>query len=123
MGWEEVLQSEQLLTLVALAGMALWTFFRSCALWEGRKDKRIHIALQALEAAVYATYREYVRMLKNNRESGKLTEQEEKEARRRAREKGAGLSRAEGVDLVATLGADYLDLWIERLVRKLKTGS
>ncbi|NLN94266.1 MAG: hypothetical protein GX130_13310 [Candidatus Hydrogenedens sp.] len=123
MGWEEMLQSENLLTLVILAGMALWTFFRSRSFLEGRKNKQVHIALQALEAAVDATYREYVRMLKENRESGKLTEQEEKEARRRAREKGVGLSRESGVDLITTLGADYVDLWINRLVRKLKAGG
>ena len=83
----------------------------------------MHIALQALEAAVDATYREYVRMLKENRESGKLTEQEEKEARRRAREKGECVSRDTYEDLVRTLGCLYLDLWINRLVRKLQAGG
>lgn len=118
--WEDVVQSESFLLVLASAVTALWTFFKSCSLWEKRKGRRLAIAVQALEAAVEATYRNYVRHLKQNREGGKLSEAEAEEARRRAQETATILSREEGVDLVATLGADYLDLWINRLVRKMK---
>ncbi|HOR51941.1 MAG TPA: hypothetical protein PLQ42_12770 [Candidatus Hydrogenedentes bacterium] len=122
MGYEW-LHNESGLALVAALTAVVWAFFRGSAFLERIRTQKLERALEALEAAVEATYRDYVRLLKSTRESGQLTPGEEQEARRRAKEKGAALAQAAGINLAHTLGAEYLDLWINRLVRKLKTGS
>ncbi len=81
---------------------------------------RFSAALESLEAAVEATYRDYVEALKAASDDGRLTPDERAHARALARDRAVAIARANGVDLLRELGEDYLDLWIARLVRKLK---
>lgn len=116
----EILQSEATLTAgVSILG-AFWTLFKSSDWLQARKRRRLREALKALEAAVEATYREYVRALKEKNPKGSLTAEEQDAARQYARERAIVIARSRGIDLVKELGADFIDLWTGRIVRKLK---
>jgi len=116
-----VLSSEAGLTVVGGVLGAVWTFFRSTKLYRRLQKKRFSKAVEALEAAVDLTYRTYVREIKVAREDGKLTDAEIAEARRRAREAAIEFGRTQGVDVLRELGANYIDLWIGKIVKRLKT--
>lgn len=116
-----LLQSEAALTVcVSLLG-AVWTVFKSSDWLESQRRKRLREALRSLEAAVEATYREYVRALKERNPGGGLTLEEQAQARQYAREQAIAIARARGIDLLRELGAEYIELWTSRLVRKLKS--
>jgi hypothetical protein len=117
---EDVLTSDPgLTTLGALLG-SLWAFFRSSDWYQRARTRRYHKALLALEAGVEQTYREYVRSVKESREDGRLTDEEQRRARELARQSAVEFGRTQGVDVLRELGDNYLDLWIAKLVRKLK---
>lgn len=114
----DVLTSETVMTLgVTLIGGA-WSLVKASAWFRALKQRRYQKALLALEAAVEEVYREYVRALKEAGDG--LSAEEQRKAREYARDRALDIARAQGIDLVRELGADYLDLWISRLVKKLK---
>ena len=98
----------------------IWTFFKAHKLRKESKEGRLDQALLALEAAVDRTYETYVRSIKEASEDGKLTDEERKRARELARQTAVEFGRDEGIDVIRALGEDYLDLWINKLVRRLK---
>ena len=115
-----VLNSELGLTVVSAVLGAIWTAFRSSEWYRRLCDQRFNKALHALEAGVEATYRTYVRAIKEARADGKLTGEEMAEARRRAREAAIEFGRTQGIDVLRELGSGYIDLWIAKLVKTLK---
>lgn len=116
-----MLQSDTVLTLVGgVLGLA-WTAFRSSDWARNAKNQRFDKAIQALEAGVEQTYRTYVQAVKSAKEDGKLTEDEAREARQRARDAAIAFGRSQGVNVLEEVGADYVDLWIAKLVKRLKT--
>ena len=115
-----VLSSDAGLTIVGGVLGAAWTFFRLTELYRRLQKDRFCRAVEALEAAVDLTYRTYVREIKAAREDGKLTDAEIAEARRRAREAAVEFGRTQGVDVLRELGANYIDLWIGKIVNRLK---
>jgi len=118
---ESLFQSDAALTLIGgLMGLA-WTAFRSSE-WLGKmRSQRFDKALQALEAGVELTYRTYVQAIKEAKTDGKLTAEEAREARRRARDAAIEFGRSQGIDVLDELGTAHIDLWIAKLVKKLKT--
>ena len=77
----DILQSEATLTAgVSILG-TVWTLFKSSDWLQARKRRRLREALKALEAAVEATYREYVRAWKEKNPDGRLTQEEQAAAR------------------------------------------
>ena len=115
-----VLQSDAALTLIGgLLGLA-WTAFRSSDLLRNARNRRFERALQALEAGVELTYRTYVQAIKEAKADGKLTAEEAREARRRARDAAIEFGRAQGLNVLDELGPAYVDLWIAKLVKRLK---
>jgi len=119
----DVLNSEAGLTVVGGVLGAVWTFVQSSKWYRRLRRRRFHRAVEALEAAVDLTYRTYVREIKAAREDGKLTDAEIAEARRRAREAAVEFGRTHGVDVLRALGANYIDLWIGKIVKRLKTAT
>ncbi len=120
MGIEEMMSSDAGLSLVGgVVGMA-WTFFKSQGWFAKRRHRRYMRAVQALEAGVDMTYREYVRALKQGRNDGKLTDKEIRMARNRAKAAALEFGHTTGVDVIRELGSNYLDLWISRTVQKLQ---
>jgi hypothetical protein len=116
----DVVNSEAGLTLVSGLLGGIWTFFRSTDLYRRAKERRFAKAVQALEAGVEQTYRTYVKAIKDAREDGKLTEEEARVARQRARDAAIEFGRTQGVDVLGTLGAEFADLWISKLVQRAK---
>ncbi len=57
---------------------------------------------------------------KKARADGQLTEEEMRHAHRLARERAIQFGRTWGLDVLRELGEGYLDLWIAKLVKKLK---
>ena len=122
MSIEMLLGSEPGLTLAgAFVGM-VWTWLKSSEWFQRRRERRLARALEGIEAAVEETYRTYVEALKAGREDGRLTADERVRARSLARERAVAIARTDGVDLLREVGGDYVDLWIARLVRRLKRG-
>lgn len=120
MSISEIAHSEPVLTLLGTVLGGLWAFFKTSD-WFGRlRRRRYYRAIDALEAGVEAAYREYVRAIKEGRADGKLTEDEKRRARRIALDKAIGIARRDGIDLIRTLGEEYLDLWLDRLVTRRK---
>ena len=116
----QVLSSDTGLTVVGGVLGAAWTFFQSTALYQRLQSNRFAKAVTALEAAVDLTYRTYVREIKAAREDGKLTDAEIAVARQRARDAAIEFGKTQGVDVLKELGADYIDLWISKIVNQLK---
>jgi hypothetical protein len=117
---DNVLQSDQGLTLVATVLGAFWAFLQSTKLFSQARTRRYYRAVEALEAGVEQTYRSYVRAIKEAREDGTLTDEEQRNARALARQAAVEFGESQGVDVLRELGAEYIDLWIARLVKKLK---
>ncbi len=117
----ETLGSGLGLTLVTAILGSIWTAFRSSEFYGRARSQRYGEALQALEAGVELTYRTYVQAIKEAREDGKLTKEEARLARRRAREAAIEFGRTRGIDILKELGAEYIDLIIAKQVKQLKT--
>jgi len=117
---ETLLNSDSGLTLVAgLVGM-VWTVFKGSDWFKRRSNDRWETAVESLEAAVEATYRDYVKAIKDAREDGSLTPQETQQARAMARTRAKAIGERQGIDVLRVLGEDTADLWISKAVRKLK---
>lgn len=84
---------------------------------------KLGVALNAFEAGVMDSYETYVRAIKISREDGKLTDEERKEARKRAIDVAVALARSEGLDLVKFYGKEYIPVIIEKFVMKNKTAA
>lgn len=117
----DTIHSDQGFMLLGVVLGGLWSLFKSTDLYARVRRLRCERALLALETGVMNTYETYVREIKASREDGKLTSAERQEARRRAKEYAIELARVEGLDIARELGHSYLDAWLERLVRKLKS--
>ncbi|HOZ46294.1 MAG TPA: hypothetical protein PLO37_12135 [Candidatus Hydrogenedentes bacterium] len=115
-----VLGSDPAVTLLGAILGATWTFFKSSELYGRLRRQRFHAALNVLEAAVEKTYRTYVEAIKEARADGKLTDAEKRRARQLARETAVAFGREQGVDVLRELGAEQVDLWIAKLVKRLK---
>jgi len=111
--------TQLLLTVVA----AVWTAFKGSDLWERSKQSKVDKALLALEAGVQTSYEVYVRECKLANEDGKLTTQERANARQRAIDAAKLYASKEGINLVETLGADYITMLVERVVRTNKADA
>ena len=120
---KEFLGSEPGLTMLGCALGAIWTFFRGQSWYQRARGRRYQKALTALEAGVEQTYDVYVRAIKEAREDGTLTDDERRRARRLARDAAEEFGETQGVDVVRELGEDYLDLWMTRIVNKLKPAA
>ena len=108
-----------LTTLGALAG-GLWTFFKASDWYQRVQDNRLSGALSALEAGVQQTYDVYVRAIKDASADGKLSNEERRKARELARDAAVAFGRSRGIDVVGTIGRDYMDMWISKLVNQQK---
>lgn len=99
---------------------AIWTGFRSADAYARLRRRRFGGALLALERGVEQTYQTYVKAIKAARADGRLTESEKARARSMARARGAAAAKDAGIDLLRTIGSEYVDLWIARIVARRK---
>jgi hypothetical protein len=108
-----------LVLLGSLLG-GIWTAFKADEQRRQRRVERLEQALRALEAGVDHTYETYVRAIKAAAVDGKLTREERRRARDLARGAAIEFGRTRGVDVLQELGEDYVNVWIAKLVKKLK---
>jgi hypothetical protein len=116
-----ILNSETGLTLVSTVLGGIWTLFRSSDFYRNARARKYDRAIEALEAGVELTYRTYVRAIKESNADGRLTDDEIRAARQRARVAAIEFGRTRGVDVLGELGTEYIDLWIAKLVARLKS--
>lgn len=114
---------EAVISVVAILVGALWSAGKSSELFERLKDKKWMVALQAVEAGVEHSYRTYVGEKKKAREDGKLTQEEVKLARKIALNSAKTFAMTQGIDILKTLGEEYLDYWITQAVSDAKKPS
>ena len=115
-----ILGSEPVLTLVGTAMGTIWTIVKSSEWYSRRRNRRYHDAILSLEAGVDQTYRTYVQSIKEGREDGRLTKEERRRARQLARQTAVRYGQTTGVDVLRELGDDFIDVWIGRMVRRMK---
>ena len=111
------------MTVVGSVVGTLWAGFKASDRYQRWQLRRYQKALLALESGVERTYQSYVKAIKAGRSDGRLTEEEKSRARSMARMRAMKLAREEGIDLIRTIGEDYLDLWISRIIGKKKHGG
>ena len=115
------LMSEPALTTMGAVLGGLWTFFKASDWYQRGRDNRFTEALNALEAGVQQTYDVYVRAVKEASADGKLSSEERRRARELARDAAIAFGRTKGVDVIGSIGHDYIDMWITNLVNQRKT--
>ncbi len=123
MNLTQLLQSDPALAIAGSILGAAWSVLKSQTFLRHRKRSRFDRAIVALEAGIDEVYRTYVREIKRARADGKLTSAEAAHARRLARDRAIRLGRNDGVDVIKEIGADYLDLWIGKLLRNGNNGQ
>jgi len=114
------LVSEPALTTLGVVLGGLWTYFKATDVYQRIRENRFADALTALEAGVQQTYDVYVRAVKGASTDGKLSSEERRRARELARDAAIAFGRTRGVDVVGSIGHDYIDLWITKLVKQRK---
>lgn len=111
----------ELLAGVGALATTLWAWFKASAWFRICRQERYKKAVQALEAGVDATFRSYVQAIKEGREDGKLTREEMRLARKRAKDAAVEIGKTRGVDVLTEIGSEYLDVLIARIVKSLKS--
>ena len=111
---------EVVLSSVAALVATLWASVKASKQLRERKQRKWYAAIELLEVAVESTYQSYVREIKKSREDGKLTADEQKEARNRALASAHGLASTRGVDLANELGNHYVEFFIQRVAQNAK---
>lgn len=117
----ENLPHETLLSAALTIAGLLWSLLKTVDLTQRIQHQRLRRALLVLQAAVDDTYRTYVQALKAARADGRLTQEERRRARELAKARAIALARTEGINLFQELGSAYLDLWIAKTVKRLKS--
>ena len=118
----DIFSSDPALSLVAGVAGTIWTAIQSTSWFSKLNRNRVQRALRCVESAVRQVYEEYVRAVKAASADGTLTGDERRRARELARDRAVAIARTEGIDLVATLGREHLDLWVERVLARVKRG-
>lgn len=121
MTWISLLGSEAGLGLMGALFGGLWSMFRASEWRKRAEEKRYNKALQALEAGVELTYRTFVKSIKDSRDDGKLTEDEMRIARERARSAAIEFGQTQGIDVMRELSGEYIDVLIAKLVKNFKS--
>ena len=120
MNIHDILGSEPALTLMGSVLGTFWMGLRGSTWFNRIRERKLRRAIDALEAGMVHTYDTYVRAIKIARADGKLTEEERRHARDLARQAAIEFAQSEGIDLVQELGDHYINLWLNRLLRKAK---
>lgn len=84
------------------------------------KQWQLTRAIECLESGVRETYESYVRVLKNSRADGKLTDAERAFAIKKAVGTAKDYARAQGIDLLKFYGKEYLPVIVDKIVSRSK---
>lgn len=82
--------------------------------------KKKQLALLCLEAGVERTYQSYVKPIKDGRSDRRLISEEKLRARNMARAYAVKVASNNGVNLLAVLGEDFIDVYVARIIKERK---
>lgn len=115
------LTSNEGLALIVTIFGSLWTLFQGSQFWKQYVQGKFDKAILAVEAGVEQTYRAYVQGLKTAPgATGTLTAAQANQARDLAKAAAVEYGKKNGVDIVSTLGQEFVDLYLTRAVNKAK---
>jgi len=117
--WDLLAREETKTLLLSAFGLAAAALIRLKAV----KERNLERAVQCVEAAVRATYEEYVRAAKAAAPDGKLTPDQRSGALRQAVARATAYARAEGVDLLKHYAAGYLPVVVEKIIGDRKAAA
>ena len=117
--WKDLLTSE---ASIAVVVFVLGILYKLIEKSKTAKKWQLDKAYSFVAAGVEQTYKDYVRNIKAAKADGKLTDDERREARERAKEYAIAYAKEDGFDLLKTIGKDILPLLIEKFVSKAKSG-
>ena len=112
--------NEQYIELLITLAAVILAIIKATDSYKKMKAGHHNKSIDAIEAAVESVYTTYVREIKEARADGRLTDQERKAAREMAQDRATELVRDQGLDIMSTIGADYINLRIERAIQKQK---
>ncbi len=116
---------EQLLNenlLAAVVGVAACVF-GVVKRFEIVKKMKLDKVVTFIEAGVQITYENYVRVLKNSREDGKLTAAERSYAVKKALEHAKAYAAKEGIVLTKFYSEEYLPVIVEKIIGEKKAAA
>jgi len=124
----EFLTSQAALTIIGGLFTVIWGVFkmeeRLTTFFQKRMGERRAKMIMALAAAAQDVYDGYVRDLKKYKnEDGQLTKEEAGRAKKTAIARAVALASREGIDLVQEMGEEYINLWLERIIKEMKRKS
>lgn len=103
---------------LGLAGL-LFSTVQGTKVWSWWQSQKQTKAVRALEEGVELTYQTFVQSIKASRADGKLTAEEMRIAREKARAAAIEYGWKVGVDVLKALGPD-VDALIARIVKRMK---
>ena len=118
---EDLLTNDLLIKMVGIVAMLIVSAVQATTWYQriciGRKKK----AVDAVLAGVQHTYDVYTKSIKEGRQDGTLTAEEKAKARQLAKEAAIEFGRTQGVDVIKSIGEEFIDFYIARSVKALKS--
>ena len=115
-----ILSFEFIWKALLTVGGTLFAWLAKMMVAKAGEDQAKKDAILALEAAVSATYEEFVRQTKQATADGKLSDAERKAARNMAITKAKEIATGAGLKLLKSWGAPILESLVEKIVSKMK---
>ena len=119
----EKLLNNEIAVGIALSMLgSLWAYFKASQWYQDKIAAKHARAADAVEAGVVFAYTNFVR---NELEkiAGKLPVAKQAEARGMAKKIAQDIGKEQGIDVLATLGPDFFDMYVERAVKAAKGKS
>lgn len=117
---KDLLFSETGLNLAVWAFGLAWAALKGSQWWKESVAAKHAKAVEAVEAGVTFAYANYVRKTKEASTTGSLTPVEQDRARGIAKEAATAFGQKNGIDVQKTLGAEFVDLYLEKAVQAAK---
>lgn len=110
-----IIESGPLLEIAVTVLGLLWAFFKSTEWYTEHviKPNRAK-ALDSIQAGVQHVYETYTREIKTASADGHLSDDERKIARGLAKEAAIAYGKTNGVDIIKTVGQEFIDLYLEK---------
>ena len=118
-----LLSNEAVQTMIIAAVGLIWAAIKGTDKYRAWLTERKALAVNAIEAAVAQTYLTFVQPTKASSANGSLTAGEAAEARDLAARAAVELGQKSGVDVKATLGDEFLLMYIQQAVARAKRGG
>lgn len=116
----DLILNENLLAVVVGVGACVFAGLKKMSLVRKLKLDKV---VEFIEAGVQITYENYVRVLKNSREDGKLTAAERSYAVNKALEHARTFAAKEGINMLNYYSQEYLPVLVEKIVSERKAGK